>query len=96
MQVYKLQVTGMTCSACSTSLEKSLLGLEGVQSASVSLALQQAEVAVASKMTEEVGAHGSLAMLGSVMLDLCHMTLPNPTLSRPNACVRSPQACLRS
>lgn len=51
--VYKLQVTGMTCSACSTSLEKSLLGLEGVQSASVSLALQQAEVAVASKMTEE-------------------------------------------
>lgn len=54
VQVIKLQVSGMTCSACSGAVEKSLAALDGVESASVSLSLQQAEVHVSSKAVAEV------------------------------------------
>ena len=54
VQVVKLQVTGMTCSSCSSAVEKSLLMLEGVQHASVALSLQQAEVHVAAGGVDQV------------------------------------------
>lgn len=39
-----LQITGMTCSACATRIEKGLSRLEGVNKANVNLALEQASV----------------------------------------------------
>lgn len=39
-----LQITGMTCSACATRIEKGLSRLEGVTKANVNLALEQASV----------------------------------------------------
>ncbi|WP_438347889.1 heavy metal translocating P-type ATPase [Paenibacillus sp. FA6] len=40
----QLQITGMTCSACATRIEKGLARLEGVTKANVNLALEQASV----------------------------------------------------
>ena len=45
----------MTCAACSDALEKALSSAAGVQMASVSLALQQAEVHATDKAASEVG-----------------------------------------
>lgn len=45
-QLFKLEVLGMHCSACSTAVETALNKLPGVQRASVSLSLHQAEVVV--------------------------------------------------
>lgn len=39
-----LQITGMTCSACATRIEKGLARMEGVSRANVNLALEQATV----------------------------------------------------
>ncbi|QPC47433.1 heavy metal translocating P-type ATPase [Mangrovibacillus cuniculi] len=39
-----LQITGMTCAACSNRIEKSLTKMEGVEKASVNLALESATV----------------------------------------------------
>jgi len=44
MRNLQVQITGMTCSACSARIEKSLNKLEGVKTASVSLATSQASV----------------------------------------------------
>lgn len=44
-EVAKLEVRGMTCSACSSAVEAALLALPGVSHAVVSLTTQQAEVA---------------------------------------------------
>lgn len=45
----QLQITGMTCAACATRIEKGLQRLEGVRSASVNLAIETAHVAYDSK-----------------------------------------------
>ncbi|KAJ9143435.1 Heavy metal translocatin [Pleurostoma richardsiae] len=39
-----VSISGMTCAACSTTVEKALVGAKGVQQALVSLALQEARV----------------------------------------------------
>lgn len=54
VQVLKLQVSGMTCTACSSAVEKALLAVSGVEQATVSVALQQAEVHLASTKIEAV------------------------------------------
>lgn len=45
-ELIKLEVTGMHCSSCSAAVEKALMAVPGVQRASVSLAMHQAEVVV--------------------------------------------------
>ena len=47
-------MTGMTCASCSNSLEKALGVLGGVESASVSLSLEQAEVHFDPSLVTEV------------------------------------------
>lgn len=42
--VCRLRITGMTCSACSGSIEAALRGLPGVSRATVALAIEEAEV----------------------------------------------------
>jgi Cu+-exporting ATPase len=52
-ELLKFEVTGMHCSACSSAVEKALLSIPGVQRASVSLALHQAEVVITPGSTSE-------------------------------------------
>ena len=49
-----LRITGMTCASCSNALEKALNALGGVDSASVSLSLEQAEVHYDPSLVTEV------------------------------------------
>ncbi|MRN55349.1 heavy metal translocating P-type ATPase [Paenibacillus monticola] len=46
-----LQITGMTCSACATRIEKGLSRMEGVSRANVNLALEQASVSFDPQLT---------------------------------------------
>ncbi|MBM7663157.1 Cu+-exporting ATPase [Bacillus mesophilus] len=50
-----IQITGMTCAACSTRIEKGLRKLEGVQEANVNLALEKSKIKYDSAITN-VGA----------------------------------------
>jgi len=43
----KLQITGMTCAACATRIEKGLNKLEGVSQATVNLALENSTITYA-------------------------------------------------
>ena len=52
LQHFSFGVTGMTCSACSTRIEKALHRIPGVQEASVNLALEKADVRVESNVNE--------------------------------------------
>ena len=40
----QFQITGMTCAACATRIEKGLKKMDGVQDANVNLALEKAMV----------------------------------------------------
>ncbi|SCA55048.1 putative copper-importing P-type ATPase A [Candidatus Terasakiella magnetica] len=46
MATYKLQITGMSCAACSARIEKVLNRMDDVEEASVNLAIEQANVLV--------------------------------------------------
>jgi len=52
-ELLKFEVSGMHCSSCSSAVEKALLSIPGVQRASVSLALHQAEVVITPGSTTE-------------------------------------------
>lgn len=54
-QVLRVQVVGMTCSACSSAVENTLRSLKGVASASVSLTQGMAEVHVDTLVIQPVG-----------------------------------------
>lgn len=43
-----LKIEGMTCGHCSMTVQKALLGVEGVKSANVDLAAKQAQVSLAA------------------------------------------------
>ena len=77
VQVVKMQVSGMTCSACSSAVEKSLQNLSGVQSASVSLSLQQADVQIISEGAEEVSACSTIQVVGVIPHDTRRLPLSN-------------------
>lgn len=47
-----LQITGMTCAACATKIEKGLKKLEGVEDATVNLALERTTVKYQSEQTD--------------------------------------------
>ncbi|WP_249685419.1 cation transporter, partial [Bacillus velezensis] len=49
-----LQITGMTCAACATRIEKGLNKMDGVEQATVNLALEKSSIKYDSKkLTEE-------------------------------------------
>lgn len=54
VQVTKFKVTGMHCSSCSTAVQKALSVTTGVEKASVSLTLEQAEVVYDPSIVQEV------------------------------------------
>ena len=54
LQVAKLEVLGMHCSACSSAVESALGAIQGVQHCAVSLTMQQAEVEYDPVTTSEV------------------------------------------
>ena len=63
MSTVTLDITGMTCAACSGRVEKALAGVDGVEKARVNLALEKAEVTLANGASPEalvaaVGATG--------------------------------------
>ena len=45
-----LKISGMTCSSCSSAVEKALKGVKGVQSASVNLLAEKADVRLTQDM----------------------------------------------
>ncbi|MEK4518855.1 heavy metal translocating P-type ATPase [Paenibacillus sp. FSL H8-0122] len=75
-----LQITGMTCSACATRIEKGLSRMEGVSRANVNLALEQATVgfdpAVAdvAHMEEKIRSLGYDTLKESADFDITGMT----------------------
>lgn len=75
-----LQITGMTCSACATRIEKGLSRMEGVSRANVNLALEQATVgydpAVAGvpQMEEKIRSLGYDTLKESADFDITGMT----------------------
>jgi Cu+-exporting ATPase len=75
-----LQITGMTCAACSTRIEKGLSRMEGVQQASVNLAIEQASVTYNPKavsvnaLRDKVEALGYGTVTESIDLDITGMT----------------------
>ena len=54
LQISKFRVTGMHCSSCSTAVQKALSVTPGVERASVSLTLEQAEVVYDPGLVKEV------------------------------------------
>lgn len=75
-----LLITGMTCAACSTRIEKGLSRMEGVQQASVNLAIEQASVTYDPKtisvnaLRDKVEALGYGTVTESIDLDITGMT----------------------
>ncbi|WP_458127137.1 heavy metal translocating P-type ATPase [Paenibacillus sp. Z3-2] len=75
-----LHITGMTCAACSTRVEKGLSRMEGVQQANVNLAIEQATVSYDPKITnvsalrDKVEALGYGTVTESVDLNITGMT----------------------
>ncbi|QLG42589.1 copper-translocating P-type ATPase [Paenibacillus sp. E222] len=75
-----MQITGMTCAACSTRIEKGLSRMEGVNQANVNLAIEQATVSYDPKTTninalrDKVEALGYGTVTESVDLDITGMT----------------------
>lgn len=75
-----LQITGMTCSACATRIEKGLSRMEGVSRANVNLALEQATVgydpAVAGvpQIEEKIRSLGYDTLKESADFDITGMT----------------------
>lgn len=75
-----LHITGMTCAACSTRVEKGLSRMEGVHQANVNLAIEQANVSYDPKKTsvnalrDKVEALGYGTVSESVDLNITGMT----------------------
>lgn len=75
-----LHITGMTCAACSTRVEKGLTRMEGVHEANVNLAIEQATVSYDPKTTnvnalrDKVEALGYGTVSESVDLNITGMT----------------------
>lgn len=75
-----LHITGMTCAACSTRVEKGLSRMEGVHQANVNLAIEQATVSYDPKTTnvnalrDKVEALGYGTVSESVDLNITGMT----------------------
>ena len=87
-----MRITGMTCASCSNALEKALKALGGVQSASVALTLEQAEVTFDPSLVTEVGfldLHGLLPLFSCVSGAL--MRGSNPAVSQQGANSNPPQ-----
>ncbi len=64
MDTLRLQVTGMTCAACSARIEKGLGRMGGVRSASVNMATAQAFVQYDPRMTGEADIRRKIEQLG--------------------------------
>lgn len=59
-----LQITGMTCAACATRIEKGLKKIDGVTDANVNLALEKATVTYDPKLTNVSEMEGKVVQLG--------------------------------
>lgn len=60
----RLKISGMTCAACATRIEKGLSRVEGVQSATVNLALEQATISFDPKIVDAAQIEEKIAKLG--------------------------------
>ncbi|PYE47330.1 Cu+-exporting ATPase [Paenibacillus barcinonensis] len=75
-----LHITGMTCAACSTRVEKGLSRMEGVHEANVNLAIEQATISYdpgrtnVNALRDKVAALGYGTVTESVDLDITGMT----------------------
>ncbi|QMV39909.1 heavy metal translocating P-type ATPase [Cohnella cholangitidis] len=64
MQTIRLYITGMTCAACSSRIEKAVGRLEGVHRISVSLATAQASVQLNQSVVAEADIYRKIEQLG--------------------------------
>ena len=89
LQVASLRVRGMHCASCSTAVEKALKATQGVQQATVSLSMSQADVQYDPLMVQEVISSTGLQW----------STIPVPPAATNNAqylitCCTSTLSCL--
>jgi P-type Cu+ transporter len=77
-----LAIDGMSCASCSARVERALLKVPGVQSASVNLATERAEVTGAAPVDALLGA---VHAAGYEARELTTAAAPTPTASSPSA-----------
>ena len=99
MQAVRVQIEGMTCSACSSAVENVLLSLEGVKHAAVSLTLGEAEIEYdssrvdASELVEAIDDAGfEAALLGRIDSSVTVISIKGMTCS---ACTSSVEKALK-
>ncbi|WP_080839114.1 heavy metal translocating P-type ATPase [Cohnella massiliensis] len=69
MATTRLYITGMTCAACSTRIEKALRRMDGIEQVSVNLALAQALIQYEPKQTKLKAIYGRIEQLGYGAID---------------------------
>lgn len=81
-----IQISGMTCAACATGIEKGLNKLEGVEEANVNLALEKSSIKYDSSKLSEADLEEKIEALGygvvkeKVEFDITGMTCANCSL----------------
>ncbi|MGD6794466.1 heavy metal translocating P-type ATPase [Metabacillus indicus] len=80
------QITGMTCAACSNRIEKGLNKLEGVEQATVNLALEKASVTFDQAKTSSAAIHQKVEDLGyGVSLEKAEFSISGMTCAACSA-----------
>ncbi|XP_060207085.1 probable copper-transporting ATPase HMA5 isoform X2 [Lycium barbarum] len=100
-QVCRVQVNGMTCTSCSTTLESALQVIPGVQKAQVALATQEAEICYDPKIVdynqllEAIGNTGFEGVLISTRGDSSRILLKVDGVNTEN-CIKLIKSSLRA
>ncbi|XP_059276146.1 probable copper-transporting ATPase HMA5 isoform X2 [Lycium ferocissimum] len=100
-QVCRVQVNGMTCTSCSTTLESALQVIPGVQKARVALATQEAEICYDPKIVdynqllETIGNTGFEGLLISTRGDSSRILLKVDGVNTEN-CIKLIKSSLRA
>ncbi len=77
LQISKFRVTGMHCSSCSTAVQKALSVTPGVERASVSLTLEQAEVVYDPGLVKEVSHQFKSQTSVMIIIMICALHIGN-------------------
>ena len=83
MKRLELGVGGMSCAACSARVERALKGVGGVESASVNLAAERANMVYDERVTDEAALKKAVKDAGYNPFDLTETPRPRWPQKRP-------------
>ena len=83
MQDQKFDITGMTCSACSAHVEKSVRKLDGIQAVSVNLLTNSMAVTYDEAALDDGRIIAAVALLSTASRRPLPKMTPSPQLSKP-------------